>query len=70
MCERLRRCTVKVTVADAESFAQAKRVAKVVVNFPLVKTAIFCADPNWGRIAMVIGKCEAQTAIVLEKVSI
>lgn len=61
---------IEVTVADAESFAQAKRVAKSVVNSPLVKTAIFGADPNWGRIAMAIGKCEEQTAIVPEKVSI
>ncbi|GHO54446.1 bifunctional glutamate N-acetyltransferase/amino-acid acetyltransferase ArgJ [Ktedonobacter robiniae] len=61
---------IEVTVADAESFAQAKRVAKSVVNSPLVKTAIFGADPNWGRIAMAIGKCEEQTTIVPEKVSI
>lgn len=61
---------IEVTVADAESFAQAKRVAKSVVNSPLVKTAIFGEDPNWGRIAMAIGKCEEQTTIVPEKVSI
>ncbi|EFH88031.1 bifunctional glutamate N-acetyltransferase/amino-acid acetyltransferase ArgJ [Ktedonobacter racemifer] len=61
---------IEVTVADAESFVQAKRVAKSVVNSPLVKTAIFGEDPNWGRIAMAIGKCEEQTAIVPEKVSI
>ncbi len=61
---------IEVNVDQASSFAQAKRVAKSIVNSPLVKTAIFGADPNWGRIAMAIGKCEEQTAIVPEKISI
>ena len=61
---------IEVTVEQASSFAQAKRVAKSIVNSPLVKTAIFGADPNWGRITMAIGKCEEQTEIVPEKVSI
>ncbi len=61
---------IEVVVDEAASFAQAKRVAKAIVNSPLVKTAIFGADPNWGRVAMAIGKCEEQTEIVPEKVSI
>lgn len=61
---------IEVRVGGATSFAQAKRVAKSIVNSPLVKTAIFGADPNWGRIAMAIGKCEEQTEIVPEKISI
>ncbi|HEY5005334.1 MAG TPA: bifunctional glutamate N-acetyltransferase/amino-acid acetyltransferase ArgJ [Ktedonobacteraceae bacterium] len=61
---------IEVRVSEATSFAQAKRVAKSIVNSPLVKTAIFGADPNWGRIAMAIGKCEEQTDIVPEKISI
>jgi glutamate N-acetyltransferase / amino-acid N-acetyltransferase len=61
---------IEVTVDQASSFAQAKRVAKSIVNSPLVKTAIFGADPNWGRITMAIGKCEEQTDIVPENVSI
>jgi glutamate N-acetyltransferase/amino-acid N-acetyltransferase len=61
---------IEVTVDAATSFSQAKRVAKSIVNSPLVKTAIFGADPNWGRIAMAIGKCEEQTAIIPEKISI
>ena len=31
-------------------------VAKSIINSPLVKTAIHGADPNWGRIAMAVGK--------------
>jgi glutamate N-acetyltransferase/amino-acid N-acetyltransferase len=61
---------LEVTVDGAASYAQAKRVAKSIVNSPLVKTAVFGADPNWGRIAMAIGKCEEQTTIAPEKVSI
>lgn len=61
---------LEVTVTDASSFAQAKRIAKSIVNSPLVKTAVFGSDPNWGRIAMAIGKCSEQTDIMPENVSI
>ncbi|MEY4176064.1 MAG: glutamate N-acetyltransferase/amino-acid acetyltransferase, partial [Actinomycetota bacterium] len=47
---------LEVTVDGASSAAQAKQVAKAIVNSPLVKTAIHGADPNWGRIAMAVGK--------------
>lgn len=47
---------LEVTVDGAASAAQARRVAKAIVNSPLVKTAIHGADPNWGRIAMAVGK--------------
>lgn len=61
---------IEVTVDEAASHTQAKRIAKSIINSPLVKTAVFGADPNWGRIAMAIGKCDEQRAIVPEKVSI
>lgn len=61
---------LEVTVTRAASFAQARRVAKSIVNSPLVKTAIFGNDPNWGRVAMAIGKCDEQTDIDQEKVTI
>ena len=47
---------IEVTVEQASSAEQAKRVAKAIVNSPLVKTAVHGADPNWGRVAMAIGK--------------
>ena len=47
---------IEVTVQQAASPSQAKRVAKAIVNSPLVKTAVHGADPNWGRVAMAIGK--------------
>ena len=61
---------LEVVVEQAASFEQAKRVAKAIVNSPLVKTAVFGADPNWGRVAMAIGKCDEQQDITPEKVSI
>jgi glutamate N-acetyltransferase / amino-acid N-acetyltransferase len=41
-----------------------------VVNSPLVKTAVHGADPNWGRVAMAIGKCQDETDIREEDVRI
>jgi glutamate N-acetyltransferase/amino-acid N-acetyltransferase len=48
---------IEVRVDGARDAAQAKRVGKAIVNSPLVKTAVHGADPNWGRVAMAIGKC-------------
>jgi glutamate N-acetyltransferase/amino-acid N-acetyltransferase len=47
---------ITVDVSHAKTEAQAKRVAKSVVNSPLVKTAVYGCDPNWGRVIMAIGK--------------
>jgi glutamate N-acetyltransferase/amino-acid N-acetyltransferase len=48
---------VEVRVTGAPDTAAARRVAKSVVNSPLVKTAVWGGDPNWGRVAMAVGKC-------------
>ncbi len=48
---------IEVCVDRARDTEQAKTVAKSIVNSPLVKTAVHGADPNWGRVAMAIGKC-------------
>ncbi len=48
---------IEVVVDEARDDQQARRVAKSIVNSPLVKTAVHGADPNWGRVAMAIGKC-------------
>ncbi len=47
---------IEVIVDQAADIAQAKRVAKAIVNSPLMKTAVHGADPNWGRVAMAVGK--------------
>ena len=54
---------IEVHVDEARDGAQAKRVAKAIVNSPLVKTAVHGGDPNWGRVAMAIGKCSDDTDI-------
>jgi glutamate N-acetyltransferase / amino-acid N-acetyltransferase len=54
---------IEVRVTGARDTAQAKRVGKAIVNSPLVKTAVHGSDPNWGRVAMAIGKCEDDTDI-------
>ena len=59
-----------VTVRAAADGAQARRVAKAIVNSPLVKTAVHGADPNWGRVAMAIGKCQDDRDIDPERVVI
>lgn len=61
---------ITVSVGSARDRDQAKRVAKAVVNSPLVKTAVHGADPNWGRVAMAVGKCQDDTDIDPDKVVI
>jgi glutamate N-acetyltransferase/amino-acid N-acetyltransferase len=61
---------IQVSVGAARDGAQAKRVAKAVVNSPLVKCAVHGADPNWGRVVMAVGKCSADTDIVPEAVRV
>jgi glutamate N-acetyltransferase / amino-acid N-acetyltransferase len=45
----------RVTAEGAASVAEAERVARAIANSPLVKTALFGRDPNWGRIAQAAG---------------
>lgn len=47
---------IEVVVSGAVDEIQAKTMAKSVVNSPLVKTAVYGADANWGRVAMALGK--------------
>jgi len=61
---------IEVVVDASRDWAQAKRVAKSIVNSPLVKTAVHGADPNWGRVAMAIGKCSDDTDIDPDRVVI
>jgi len=50
---------VTVSVTDARTTDDARRVAKTIANSPLVKTAIHGADPNWGRIVAAAGRSGA-----------
>jgi glutamate N-acetyltransferase/amino-acid N-acetyltransferase len=40
--------------------AEAERAAKTVATSPLVKTAVFGGDPNWGRVLAAIGRSRVQ----------
>ena len=48
---------VTVDVLGAATQADADKVAFAIANSPLVKTAIFGHDANWGRVAAAAGKC-------------
>ena len=45
----------RVEVREAIHDDEAERVARAIANSPLVKTALFGRDPNWGRIAQAAG---------------
>ncbi|UJA19976.1 bifunctional glutamate N-acetyltransferase/amino-acid acetyltransferase ArgJ [Thermoleophilia bacterium SCSIO 60948] len=45
----------RLAVSGARSAGEAELVARTVGNSPLVKTALFGRDPNWGRIAQAAG---------------
>lgn len=61
---------IEVHVDTARDYEQAKTVAKSIVNSPLVKTAVHGADPNWGRVAMAVGKCSQYSDIRQQNVVI
>ena len=59
---------LEVNVKGAVDFADAKKVAMSIAKSPLVKTAFFGQDPNWGRILCAAGYSEA--AVEPEKTSL
>ena len=66
VCEELAQAVVRdgegatkfitIEVGGARDEAEARLVAYAVAHSPLVKTAMFASDANWGRIVMAIGK--------------
>ena len=52
---------VSVEVIQADSKAEAKNVAYTVSHSPLVKTALYASDPNWGRILAAVGRADIDT---------
>lgn len=47
---------LEIEVRGAPNFTQARKMAKTVAESPLVKTALFGNDPNWGRILAAMGR--------------
>ena len=46
---------ISIHVRGAKTEGEALFAAKAIAHSPLVKTAIFGADPNWGRILTAVG---------------
>jgi glutamate N-acetyltransferase / amino-acid N-acetyltransferase len=49
----------RIEVTGAADQGEAERVARAIANSPLVKTALYGRDPNWGRIAQAAGAAVA-----------
>jgi len=47
---------ITVTVAGGRDAGESLRVAYTIAESPLIKTAMFASDPNWGRFCMAIGR--------------
>lgn len=54
---------IEVEVAGAENDAEARKIAKTIVGSPLVKTAVFGCDANWGRIIAAVGYSGAKVDV-------
>ncbi|MGP4019533.1 bifunctional glutamate N-acetyltransferase/amino-acid acetyltransferase ArgJ [Saccharopolyspora sp. 5N708] len=52
--------TIDITVRGAVSEADAVAIGRTIAEDNLVKTAMFGSDPNWGRIAMALGRVDAE----------
>ena len=62
---------IEITVEGAASQDDARRAAKTIARSPLVKTAMYGNDPNWGRILVALGYSgaraeEARTSLWLQ----
>jgi glutamate N-acetyltransferase/amino-acid N-acetyltransferase len=47
---------IRIVVEEAWDVPEARAVGKTIAHSPLVKTAFFASDPNWGRILAAIGR--------------
>lgn len=47
---------ITVHIKNANDMAECEKVAYTVAHSPLVKTAFFASDPNWGRILAAVGR--------------
>ncbi|WP_026147139.1 bifunctional glutamate N-acetyltransferase/amino-acid acetyltransferase ArgJ [Methylomonas sp. MK1] len=60
---------MRIVVEQARDSAEAVQVAKTIAHSPLVKTAFFASDPNWGRILAAVGRAGVEN-MDLEKIEI
>ena len=60
---------IQINVKNAKSKISAKKISRSIANSPLLKTAIYGKDPNWGRIIMAIGKTYEKVKVDKLKIS-
>jgi glutamate N-acetyltransferase/amino-acid N-acetyltransferase len=60
---------IRIVVEQARTGAEAVQVAKTIAHSPLVKTAFFASDPNWGRILAAVGRAGVEN-MDLDKIEI
>jgi len=60
---------IRIVVKEALHDEEAVQVGKTIAHSPLVKTAFFASDPNWGRILAAVGRSGIEN-MVLEKVQL
>ena len=60
---------IRIVVEHALDEAEAVKVGKTIAHSPLVKTAFFASDPNWGRILAAVGRAGVEN-MELEKVEL
>lgn len=53
---------IEITIAGAPSDDAARQIGRTIARSPLVKTAIYGCDPNWGRLIAAIGNAEVPLA--------
>jgi glutamate N-acetyltransferase/amino-acid N-acetyltransferase len=47
---------IEIEVAQGQNTEECRQVAYTIAHSPLVKTALFASDPNWGRILAAVGR--------------
>ena len=60
---------ISINVVAAASLSEARDVAYSIAHSPLVKTALFASDPNWGRILAAVGNAGIEN-LIAENVNI
>lgn len=60
---------MRIVVEQAQTRQEAVQVAKTIAHSPLVKTAFFASDPNWGRILAAVGRAGVEN-MQLDKIEI
>ena len=56
---------IEVCVKGGQSMSDCSAIAYAIANSPLMKTALFASDANWGRIVMAIGKADVKIDVRL-----